>query len=98
MQFAGFQTPLTASQLIIASNSAVTALSSSVKVTNGMSGSFSVGGAFNHGASSVVSAASLTIGDIGPGTYYLTNGTLLVTVTQAIGGDFPGSLETFAGT
>src|SRR6266581_4762095 len=84
LNFAGFQTPLSVSQLIINSNSAVTALSSALTVNNGMGGAFSIGGAFNHGDFSVVSAANLNIGDIGPGTYNLTNGTLLVTATQTI--------------
>src|SRR6478736_8207595 len=65
LNFAGFQKALSVSQLIINSNSAVTALSSALTITNNVS----VGGGFNQGASAVVSAGNLTIGDIGPGTY-----------------------------
>src|SRR5215469_9704332 len=98
LNFVLFHMTLSVSQLIINSDGAVAALSSAIKVNNSISGGFSVGGAFNQGAFSVVSAASLNIGDIGPGAYYLTNGTLLVTVTQAVGGNFAGLFSQVGGT
>jgi len=81
-EFHWIPNPLSVSELVINSNSAVTALSSTLNVNNTMGTAFSIGGAFNHGDFSVVSALTLKIGDVGPGVYNLTNGTLLVTVTH----------------
>jgi len=94
LNYAGYQTPLSVQQLTINSNSALTALSSSLNIQNG----FSVGGAFNQGDYSVVSGSSLHLGDVGPGIYNLTNGTLLLSVTQAIGGNFSAKFNQFGGT
>ena len=98
LNFTGFQNPLSVSELVINSNSAVTALSSTLNVNNTMGTAFSIGGAFNHGDFSVVSALTLKIGDVGPGVYNLTNGTLLVTVTQSVGSVFLARFNQFGGT
>jgi hypothetical protein len=97
LNYAGFQSPLSVQQLVINSNAALTSLSSALNVNNSMGGAFSVGGALNQGDYSVVSASGLHIGDVGPGVYNLTNGTLLVTVTQAIGGNFSALFNQFGG-
>ena len=97
LNYAGLQSPLSVQQLVINSNAALTSVSSALNVNNSMGGAFSIGGTFNQGDYSVVSASGLHIGDIGPGVYNLTNGTLLVTVTQAIGGNFSSLFNQFGG-
>jgi hypothetical protein len=85
LNYAGTGTPLTCGTLLISSNTSVVALNSSVNVVNSFTGGgFSVGGTFAQGAGSVVTAGLMRVGDIGPGAYYVTNGTLNVQ-TEYIG-------------
>jgi hypothetical protein len=93
---AGFQTSLSVQQLVINSNAALTTLSSLLTV-NGNPGAVSVGGAVNQGDFSIVSAIRLQAGDIGPGIYNLTNGTLAVSDTLLVGG-LPSQFNQFGGT
>src|SRR6185436_11947433 len=76
LNYFGFQTPLSVKQMRIYSNGALIALNSALQVDNVLGGAFSIGGAVNQGANATVSTASLEVGDIGPGTYNLTNGIL----------------------
>jgi hypothetical protein len=90
LNFAGLQTPLTVSNstnagaFVLSSNSVVLMLSSVLQVQNSFlgtpdqesHGAFSIGGTFNEGESSEVAAGFLRVGDIGPGTYNLTNSLL----------------------
>jgi len=98
LNYAGFDKPLTTTQLTIGSNAALTMLSSALNVNNSTGGPFSVGGTLNQGAFSVVSTARLNIGDVGPGVYNMTNGTLLVTDAQTVGGNYSSSFNQFGGT
>lgn len=90
LNFAGLQTPLTVSNssnagaFVLSSNSAVLMLSSALLVQDSFAGApdqeshgaFSIGGTFNEGESSEVTAGFLRVGNIGPGAYNLTNSLL----------------------
>ena len=95
LNYAGFETPLSVQELIINSNAGLTALGSALQVTGSP---FSVGGIFSQGAAAVVGATNLNIGDVGSGAYELTNGTLLVSGTETIGGNYSGQFYQFGGT
>jgi hypothetical protein len=98
LNYFGFQTPLSVKQLRIYSNGALIALQSALQVDNSLGGAFSIGGALNQGANATVSTASVQVGDIGPGTYNLTNGTLVATAALSVGGNFPSQFNHFGGS
>jgi hypothetical protein len=98
LNYFGFQTPLSVKQLRIYSNGALVALQSALQVDNLLGGAFSIGGALNQGAYATVSTASVEVGDIGPGTYNLTNGTLTATAALSVGGNFPAQFNQFGGS
>src|SRR6267142_900164 len=98
LNYFGFQTPLSVKQLRIYPNGALIALHSALQVDNVLGGAFSIGGALNQGANSIVSTASVQVGDIGPGTYNLTNGSLVATAALSVGGNFPARFNQFGGS
>jgi hypothetical protein len=91
LNYAGYNTPLRAKTVTINSNCVLTSLSSSLQITNTASSDYrlEVGGTVNHGDFSAITASFLSLGNIGPGIYNLTNGTLQIG-TGYIGGTFPG--------
>src|SRR5438105_4469745 len=89
LNFAGFTTPLTCQQLIINSNATLTSLSSAINVNDSTGGGFSIGGTLNQGNYSVLSTATMRIGDIGPGAFNMTNGSVAISANQTVGGSFP---------
>ena len=108
LNYAGFETPLVVGDgqatgsLLLSSNSAVVLLYSGLVVSNQIAmgqerGAFSVGGAFDQGDNSQVTAAFLNVGDIGPGSYNFTNGIVNIG-REHIGGAFPASFNQFGGT
>jgi len=94
LNYSGFRTPLSVQQLTVGTNARVLALASALQVSSVLS----VGGTFDQAEFSMVSAGTLQLGDVGPGSYNLTNGTLLVTDSGKIGGMFPGYFNQFGGT
>jgi hypothetical protein len=96
MNYAGLETPLVidttnfAGALVIESNAAFVMLSSSLMVGNGSlfseQGAFSIGGTFIESAGSQVTASYLDLGNIGAGSYDLTNSSLQVYNNETIGG------------
>jgi hypothetical protein len=98
LNYSGFQTPLSVKQLRIYSNGALIALHSALQVDNILGGAFSIGGTLNQGANATVSTASVQVGDIGPGTYNLTNGNLIATAALSVGGNFPSRFNQFGGS
>ena len=94
LNYAGYDFPLSVFSLQINGNSEMTALASRVAVADVLS----VGGNLNQGASALISARQLQLGNVGPGTYNFTNGTLLVNELAVIGGSFPGGFTQFGGT
>jgi len=99
LNFVGFQTPLVTGGLVLGSNSAVTVLSSALIVhSSGVFGRyFSIGGMFIQGANARVTTDLVNLGDIGPGTYDLTNGTLTAS-GEFIGQNFPARFTQWGGT
>jgi hypothetical protein len=93
LNYAGVAHPLSCTSLVLDTNSAITTLSSALTVQNSMmGGSFSIGGAFNQGDFSQVTAGVMRVGDLAPGVYNLTNGTLAVgTEYLGVNGFTPGS-------
>lgn len=86
LNFAGLQSPFNPTHLVVYSNSAVVALSSALGMTNSQ---ISIGGAFNQGNFSRVTAQILNVGGVGPGVYNLTNGS--VSATESYVGAFQGN-------
>jgi hypothetical protein len=100
LNYFGFDSPLTLSGgLFIESNSTVVALQSGLQLpsTTGFNG-LVVGGTFIQAESAQVSADTMTVGDLGNGAYYLTNGSLTVARTQTVGGTFTGTFNQFGGS
>lgn len=97
LNYFGFEKPLVVQQLAVNQGAALTALASAVEVRNS-SGAFSIGGAFNQGEFSSVSSSSLQIGDVGPGTYNLTNGILRATNVVNLGGNYSARFSQLGGT
>ena len=100
LNYFGFDSPLTlVGGLYIGSNSSVVALQSALQLppTTGFNG-LEVGGTFIQAESAQVSADTMTVGDLGEGVYYLTNGTLTVIRTQSVGGTFTGTFNQFGGS
>jgi hypothetical protein len=98
--FAGLETPFQTPNFILASNSAVVALSSRlVMQTLGPAGNtFSIGGEFSQGDFAVVTVAGMmNLGDIGPGKYNLTNG-ILTAGQEFMGGAFPTVFTQYGGS
>jgi hypothetical protein len=98
LNYAGYGAALTANAITINSNSAMTVLASVLAVTNGTSDSYrlEVGGTVNQGEFPVVSVNFLGLGNVGPGVYNLTNGTLTVGAGN-IGGSFTGRFNQLGG-
>jgi hypothetical protein len=111
LNYAGVQNPLqlgvatnTANgylgSLLVGSNSTVLILDSALQVNNQSNaterGAFSIGGTVNQGAFSQVSAAFMHLGDIGPGVYNLTNGS--VSISSEYIGSVPYGPTPFVGT
>jgi hypothetical protein len=78
----GVASPLTMKSFTLGSNSVVTLLSSALQSIS----TFDIGGTFNQGDFSGVTAGTLRIGNIGPATYNLTNGTLAALQFEQLGG------------
>jgi hypothetical protein len=98
LNYTGFQTPVSVLQLRIYANATLLTLHSALQVNNALGGAFSVGGRFNHGETSTVSTASIQVGDIGPGIYNLTNGSLVASAALSVGGNFPSHFNQFGGS
>jgi hypothetical protein len=98
LNYAGYQTPVIANVITLNSNTAMTILASTLDVTNAASSDYrlEVGGTVNEGAFSSVRASFLSLGNIGPGVFNLTNGTLNVD-TGYVGGTYTGQLNQFGG-
>lgn len=98
LNYAGYQTPLTADTITLGSNTLMTILASMLSVTNTGDTNYGleVGGTVNQGEFPAVSVGRLSLGNIGPGIYNLTNGTLTV-VTGYVGGTFTGQFNQFGG-
>ena len=86
LNYAGLQTPLLTTQLVIQSNAALVSLHSALQVAGSSNDQFEVGGTFIHGAESQVNAYILNVGDLAQGAYFMTNGTLSVQSDEIIGG------------
>ncbi len=98
LNYAGYQTPLTANAISLGSNTVMTILASVLNVTNTGSTNYclEVGGTLNQDEFPAVNVSLLRLGDIGPGTYNLTNGTLTVS-TGYVGGAFTGQFNQYGG-
>jgi len=93
----------------VESNASFTMLSSALTVnleqasifspfdSPGAYGAFSVGGTFNESDGSQVTANFLKVGDIGPGTFNLTNSTLNVPYYEILGG-YASTFNQYGGT
>jgi len=81
MNFVGVDSPLVANSLTVDANSVFTMHSSALLVQSNLS----IGGSFNQNDFSGVTAANMQIGDLGPATYTMSNGTLTVTNLEYIG-------------
>lgn len=113
MNYSGTATPLiigdgdlssgtSTGSLIVGANSSFVMLGSALLVQNNEMGvdlgAFSVGGTFDEGDGSQVKAATfLRVGDIGSGTYNMTNSTLYVGNYEIVGG-FPSAFNQYGGT
>jgi hypothetical protein len=84
----GVPSPVTVSSFTLGSNSVVTMLSSALNCTS----NFDIGGTFNQGNFSGVTASNLLIGSIGPATYNLSNGTLAALEFEQLGGSIYPSM------
>jgi len=93
LNYAGMTTPLRAASVTINSNTALTTLASTLLVTNTGSSDYrlEIGGTVNHGEFSTVTTSFLSLGNVGPGVYNLTNGILNVG-TGYVGGSFTGRI------
>jgi hypothetical protein len=81
----GVPSPLTVKSFTLGSNSVVTLLSSALQSIR----TFNIGGTINQGDFSGVTASTFLIGNIGPATYNLSNGTLTVLQFEQLGGSYP---------
>jgi len=97
LNYAGVAVPLTASSINVGSNSAMTILDSAVNVTNTGNSRLEVGGAVNQGDFPAVNTSVLSLGNIGPGIYNLTNGTLTVVTGYVVGGTFTAQFNQYGG-
>jgi hypothetical protein len=96
LNYAGYQTPFMANSITLNSNTVMTILASVVNVTNMGGSRLEVGGTVNQGEFPAVNASVLSLGNIGPGIYNLTNGTLTV-VTGYVGGAFAAQFNQYGG-
>lgn len=98
LNYAG-STPVRAYTVAVQTNAALTVLDSMLLVTNTGNSDFriEVGGTVNQGANASVATGFLSLGNIGPGVYNMTNGTLTGGI-EYIGGSFPGLVEQFGGS
>ncbi len=110
LNYAGLQTPLIVGSasvpgvFVLSSNATVLMLSSALEVENSFYGTpdqrsfgaFSIGGTFSESGSSEVTAGFIRVGDIGPGTYNLTNSLLSASYEYVAGG--PGVFNQEGGT
>src|SRR5207248_1360799 len=91
-------------RLVVGSNSAIIMLSSALQINNDPfgyfgsgTGAFSIGGTFSQGDFSTVTAGFMRLGDIGPGVYNLTNGSVTIGV-EYVGSNYPALFNQFGGT
>ena len=98
LNYSGLQTPISVLQLRIYANASLIALHSALQVNNALGGAFSIGGTLNQGVFATVSTASVQVGDVGPGTYNLTNGSLVASAALSVGGNFPAHFNQFGGS
>jgi hypothetical protein len=96
MNFSGLVTPLTVTELSVASNSAMTMLSSALQIKGPAEGGMKIGGQFNQ-TNSVVSGNQIEVGYIGPGVYNFDSGLLNVTYLW-VGGPYNGFFNQNGGT
>lgn len=89
---AGLSVPLTTAALWVGTSCSTVVLGSALRVTGPDESTFSVGGVFGQGGSSVVVANQMDIGYTGPGVYTLTNGSLSANHLY-LGGLFGGVVE-----
>ena len=82
LNFVGVASPLIVNSLTLNTNSIITMHSSALLVQSNLS----IGGTFNQNDFSGVTANTMRIGDIGPATYTMSNGTLTVTNLEVLGG------------
>jgi concanavalin A-like lectin/glucanase superfamily protein len=82
LNFVGVDSPLVANSLTLNENSVLTLHSSALNVYSNLS----IGGTFNQNDFSGVFASRMQIGDVGPATYIMSNGTLTVTNLEVLGG------------
>jgi len=97
LNYAGFAVPLTAGSINVGSNSAMTILASAVNVTNTGNSRLEVGGTVNQGDFPAVNTSVLSLGNIGPGIYNLTNGNLTVVTGYVVGGTFTAQFNQYGG-
>jgi len=97
LNFAGSETPLTVKTLSVASNSALTMISSSLQI-NGPNGSGAmIGGQFNQN-DSVVAGNQVNVGYIGPGVYNFNSGYFTISQLWLGGDNTPGVFVQNGGT
>lgn len=96
MNFSGYTTPLTVTELSVASNSTMTMLSSALQINGPAEGGMKIGGLFNQ-TNSVVNGNQIEVGYIGPGVYNFDSGILDVTYLW-VGGPYNGFFNQNGGT
>lgn len=99
LNYVGYQTPLTANSISLGSNTAMTILASVLNVTNTSNSNycFEVSGTVSQGEFPAVNVGALRIGDIGPGVYNLTNGTLTIGTGSVGSPAFTGRFNQYGG-
>jgi hypothetical protein len=96
LNFAGTNTPLAVEYMTVASNSAVTLLSSALFLDGPRGAGMDLGGQFNQ-SDSIVSGQQVNIGYIGPGVYNLNSGILAIS-NLWVGAPFAGIIHQNGGT
>jgi hypothetical protein len=96
LNFAGTNTPLTVEYVTVASNSALTLLSSALFLDGPNGAGMQLGGVFNQN-DSVVSGQQVNIGYIGPGVYNFNSGILSIS-NLWVGAPFAGVVHQNGGT
>jgi hypothetical protein len=99
LNYAGYATPFRANEIIVNSNALMTILGSAVQVTNVGQGDYriEIGGAVNQGGFSSVNTTFLSLGNVGPGVYNLTNGTVYGATEYLGGGAYSATFNQFGG-
>jgi hypothetical protein len=99
LNYIGYAFPFRAATMTINSNSALTLLGSALEVTNTGSSNYrlEIGGTVNQGENSSAQIAFLSLGNVGPGVYNCTNGSVGIG-TGFLGGTFHGQFNQFSGS